>query len=69
MVYICTNANGMPSTINQLESQVKAMQKRLQEIPKTIGGAYNRKFYSLQAKIKNTVAVIDKLKWNEFLAK
>lgn len=59
----------MQQSTQQLSYQVTAMKRRLEEIPQTIGGAYNRKYYSLKAKIKNTQALLDKLNWQEFLAK
>lgn len=68
-MYICINDKCMPLTIRQLESQLTAMKMRLSEQPKEINGKYNTKYYSLTAKIRNTQALIDKMKWHEFLAK
>lgn len=55
-------------TIEQMQEELFSMKRKLNETPQTIGGAYNRKYYSLKAQIKNKQDILDKAKLEAWLA-
>lgn len=55
-------------TIDKMQEDLWSMKRRLESIPQTIGGAYNRKYYSLKAQIKNKQDELDNAKMRAWLA-
>jgi hypothetical protein len=56
----------MQSSLSTLKYQIKLLERKLEDQPEMIGGKYNRKYFSLKAKISN---LKKEVAWEEYLAK